>query len=342
MMKTKDRKKGISLIVLIITIIVVIILAAVVILTLSKNNPIESAKEARLKEDVRTFQDELAMTVSKEYTIAGGHRDKKITTSNFDEIKELIPSFSEKYRDKFVIEDDELRYTNKLDEKEKEYAQNLNVKERRVLPKEYQQVEYIESTGTQYINLLLVANSELGFEIECEAKMSNHYQRYRHILGSRKAAGINDYTIMIDSNNYTFRFEYGGITGNNVLLPQVGALQKNHIRFINNTLAINSIDYGSVPFSLFEDNSSSLYMYTMSTNNSPEIRNLQLKLYCLKFYTNEELIRNYIPCYSTTTVINAEGSSVPSNTKGLYDTVEGKFYTNQGAGEDFIAGPDVD
>ena len=45
----KINNKGISLIVLIITIIVVIILAAVVILTLSKNNPIESAKEARFE-----------------------------------------------------------------------------------------------------------------------------------------------------------------------------------------------------------------------------------------------------------------------------------------------------
>ena len=59
-------KKGISLIVLIVTIIVVIILAAVVILTITKNNPLESAKEATFKEDVRNFQDELARTVVKE------------------------------------------------------------------------------------------------------------------------------------------------------------------------------------------------------------------------------------------------------------------------------------
>ena len=120
MMKTKERKRGISFIVLIITIIVVIILAAVVILTLSKNNPIESAKEARFKEDVRTFQDELAMTVSKEYTSEGGHRDTKITTSDFNEIQGYIPSFSEKYKGKFVIQDDELVYTKQLDDIEKE------------------------------------------------------------------------------------------------------------------------------------------------------------------------------------------------------------------------------
>ena len=90
------KSKGISLIVLIITIIVVIILAAVVILTLSKNNPIESAKEARFKEDVRTFQDELALTVSKQYTTAGGHWDGSISASTYDEIVEYIPSFTKK------------------------------------------------------------------------------------------------------------------------------------------------------------------------------------------------------------------------------------------------------
>ena len=50
------KKKGISLIVLIVTIIVIIILAAAVILTLSKNNPVGSAKEAKFKEDIRSFK----------------------------------------------------------------------------------------------------------------------------------------------------------------------------------------------------------------------------------------------------------------------------------------------
>ena len=49
------KRRGISLIVLIVTIIVIIILAAVVILAISKNNPIESAKEAKVKSDVRSF-----------------------------------------------------------------------------------------------------------------------------------------------------------------------------------------------------------------------------------------------------------------------------------------------
>ena len=121
------KKKGISLIVLIVTIIVIIILAAAVILTISKNNPVENAKEATFKEDVRTFQDELAMTISKEYIDLQGQRDEKITTSDFAIIKSKIPSFTEKYKDKFVIENDKLVATDELTEKEKSWVESLNV-----------------------------------------------------------------------------------------------------------------------------------------------------------------------------------------------------------------------
>ena len=121
------EKRGISLIVLIITIIVIIILAAAVILTITKNNPVSSAKESAFKEDVRIFQDDLALTVAKEYTDKQGQRDQKISTSDFDKIKEYIPSFSEKYKGKFVIEDDQLVGTDSLSEKEKTWMNDINI-----------------------------------------------------------------------------------------------------------------------------------------------------------------------------------------------------------------------
>lgn len=124
----KENKRGISLIVLIITIIVIIILAAVVILTITNNNPIGSAKEAAFKEEVRGFQDELAMTVSKEYMNVQGQRDISITTSVYEEIKEKIPSFYEKYKDKYIIVDDELVGTIKLKDKEKKWTEDLGIR----------------------------------------------------------------------------------------------------------------------------------------------------------------------------------------------------------------------
>ena len=121
------QKKGISLIVLIVTIIVIIILAAAVILTITKNNPVDSAKEATFKEDVKSFQDDLALTVAKKYTDKQGQRDQKISTSDYDKIKEYIPSFTKKYEDKFIIQDDQLVGTDSLSEKEKTWANDLNI-----------------------------------------------------------------------------------------------------------------------------------------------------------------------------------------------------------------------
>ena len=175
-MRTKENKKGISLIVLIITIIVVIILAAVVILTLSKNNPIESAKEARFKEDIRTFQDELAMTVSKQYANAGGHRDGKISTRDYEEIKEYIPSFSEKYKNKFVIQDDQLMYVKTITETQKKWCKDLNVK---LL---YTELEYLESTGIQAVNTnIYIKNTDI---IEVIMQDEKHDKTWENWFGT--------------------------------------------------------------------------------------------------------------------------------------------------------------
>ena len=57
----KKQKSGISLIVLVITIIVIIILAVAVILSIANNNPIENAKEARIKNDLKTIEEELTL-----------------------------------------------------------------------------------------------------------------------------------------------------------------------------------------------------------------------------------------------------------------------------------------
>ena len=131
--KYMKNKKGISLIVLIITIIVVIILAATVIFTITKNNPVNSAKEAAFKQDVRNFQEELNMYISNEYTTLQGMRDRKINTQNipatFDEMQNYIASYNEKYDKKLGIEDDKIVYFPKeVTEKEKKWLEDLGIK----------------------------------------------------------------------------------------------------------------------------------------------------------------------------------------------------------------------
>ena len=130
------QKRGISLIVLIVTIIVIIILAAAVILTVGKNNPVESAREAAFKEDLRSFQYDLALSISKDYTANAGQRDSKFSATDFDKIKDYIPSFTKKYEGKFAIVNDELKYVGD-EEKEVTWSKELGVKKYFVMPESW-------------------------------------------------------------------------------------------------------------------------------------------------------------------------------------------------------------
>ena len=105
------HKRGISLIVLIVTIIVIIILAAAVILTITKNNPVSSAKEATFKEDMANIQDELSMYISKKYTDNPLSFEKSSVNLSGDGMVTELPS-TKKYKDKVSVVEGNLVVNN--------------------------------------------------------------------------------------------------------------------------------------------------------------------------------------------------------------------------------------
>ena len=115
------HRKGISLIVLIITIIVIIILAAAVILTITKNNPVSSAKEATFKEDVAVIQDELSMYISKKYTDNPNEFNKSNLNLSGDDMTTELPS-TKKYKEKVsVVEGNLILNKSKVNSEEKKW-----------------------------------------------------------------------------------------------------------------------------------------------------------------------------------------------------------------------------
>ena len=123
------KRKGISLIVLVITIVVIIILAAAVILSLGKNNPVESARQAQKAQDFANMQTELDMYISTKYANTLGEFDKN--TFNVDKTTE--PSISEvltsikgtKYEDTISIVNGKI--SQKINPGEEVYGVNATV-----------------------------------------------------------------------------------------------------------------------------------------------------------------------------------------------------------------------
>ena len=161
------NKKGISLIVLIITIIVVIILAAIVILTLSKNNPIESAKEAKFKEDIKNIQDEVGMYIFSNYPVKD--RKFKVTNINWDS-EQLVENVknAQKYKDKLIVKNGELVYYGDNDTEIK-WAKELGIKVIFPVPKDWE--KYIASMTDDKVPVpkgfsYLTGTKETGVVIE--------------------------------------------------------------------------------------------------------------------------------------------------------------------------------
>ena len=71
-----------------------------------------------------------------------------------------------------------------------------------------------------------------------------------------------------------------------------------------------------------------MLMFQSYNNGNLYSQTTHMRLYSCQIYDNGQLIRDYIPCID------------PSGEVGLYDTVNGLFYGNDGTGV-FTAGPEV-
>lgn len=197
-----------------------------------------------------------------------------------------------------------------------------------LLPREYQQVEYLESTGTQYIDTGVQTSTNI--EIIAEMKISQIANDYSMCLfGSwNDNQGFRVYRRLSDG---TSRAQYANIMYE---LTNIDFTQKHKIDFnkkdANNNPYIYIDDvmvesFGSTTFS----NSLNICAFVSYSRDSSRLEwenNGKTILYSLQLYNNGTIIRNYIPCYR-----KIDGVA------GLYDLVNGVFYTNAGTGE-FVCG----
>ena len=191
--------------------------------------------------------------------------------------------------------------------------------EKVALPAEYQQVEYIESTGTQYIDTGVFAQTEkykIIYDMEISEKVSG-YIGANGILQIKVNSGI--YYISRNSTSISTNSRRTVISEGEI---KNGTITKLTIDDTTISESWNSSYYGKILlFALGDD---------QRVYNNTKLSDI--KIYGCKIYENDILVRDFIPCKRKS-----------DNKPGLFDLVENKFYTNQGDGEeDFTVGPDID
>ena len=181
------------------------------------------------------------------------------------------------------------------------------------LPPEYQAVEYIESTGTQYIDTGFQPNQDTRVMLD----FSCNIQSTHWIFGARHSYASNNYAFLSVS---AFRSDYNTTSSSTYNYA-------NYERFIvDKNKNITTLYKGNenvwnyiTPYANFAPN---LNMYLFSANENGNVLSKSLMtLYSCKIYDNDILIRNFIPCYRKS-----------DSVVGLYDIVNDVFYTNSGTG----------
>ena len=191
-----------------------------------------------------------------------------------------------------------------------------------ILPSGYTQVDYIESSGTQYIDTGFAPNQNTRTVIDFTPTYSSGSL---FIFGSRLGWANNSYDLYTFSNKFRDDYantNYGNNTSEN--FPKVENKRylfdknKNHsimyeenIQFYDHTFTEKTIN-----------SSFNMLLFGLNNNGTPSLSNLtKMKLYSCKIYDDDTPIRDFVPCYR----INDEEV-------GLYDTINNVFYTNQGTG----------
>ena len=314
-----------------ITIIVLLVLAGVSIsLVLGANGVIEKSQKATVATRDAEEKEKIEMAVVAAQTAGNG----VLTEEN------LVIELRKMNSTGILGTETEKGWKYSTDKNYNIYKAGKVEEQTSLLPREYQQVEYIESTGGQYIDTLFKPNQDTIMWCDCiitDTFKSGYYQGLCGVATgtnelNRMAMHMGDKTKKVCGIYYDYRKGYGYFSGD-ITSRHVYKMEKNIYKVDDDVIYTGSIInfQSQLSITIFKENNTI----------SPGKRDCLMKLYNFIIYDNDVLKRNYIPCYSTTTVTDVDGKQRPSGTKGLYDLVEGKFYTNQATGDDFKAGPDI-
>ena len=196
------------------------------------------------------------------------------------------------------------------------------------IPIEYQEVEYIESTGSQYLDTGFIPDLDNGFKFEVKYGMPSVLTGRACILSNYSVS--KHVSFEIPNNNYGVRayFNSGKIDkslNNSNLTINSGSFEIYNQNYILTQNA--GVVTGSVPEATGISNGN-IYMFVDRQKRFGTFTK-HLKMYSCKIYDGTTLVRDYIPCYRKS-----------DNEIGMYDTVGKTFYTNKGTGV-FEKGADV-
>lgn len=192
------------------------------------------------------------------------------------------------------------------------------------LPNGYTEVEYIQSTGTQYIDTGFCPDQDTRAVVDMEIPAKSKDQA---LFGTRKAISTNAFYVLAWANNDGYQTAYSN--NEYALINGINSVGRHVFDRNKESLYVDGVAISTQTYMNFTT-TYSFYLFTINNAGSTFISSYPAacKLYSCKIYDNGTLARDFIPCTNS------------SGVTGLYDLVNGAFYSNAGTGV-FTAGPAV-
>lgn len=198
-----------------------------------------------------------------------------------------------------------------------------NSKQGITLPNGYTPVDYIESTGTQYIDTGVFATENTEYKIKFEyTQMWSTNNGF--IICSRNSSTSENLSLTLDTTS--------GFIGRGNNYTQISTETKVNTIYEYEVKKAQIIKDGveiSTAENIFEETGTNSVHLFAGLQAGAVIRKAYARIYFCKIYERAKLIRELIPCYRN-----------EDNTIGMYDTVNDTFYINVGTGT-FLKGNNI-
>lgn len=192
------------------------------------------------------------------------------------------------------------------------------------LPKGFKRLEYIQSSGSEYINTAFKPNNNTKLVAELQFVSAPSTTSNSFLLGARSSSSSGRFSLFYGgSANGGWGFGYN--TTLNAVTTTVDPTSKTTAVINKNVCTVGgqSVTASATTFNTTQN------LTLFAENNSGTVgQGSAIKLYSCQIYENGTLVRDFIPCQ------NASGAV------GLWDAVNAVFYGNAGTGA-FTAGPVV-
>ena len=170
----------------------------------------------------------------------------------------------------------------------------------RILPIDYQQLDYIESKGNQYIDTGVTANQNISIQVD--GWMLTPHSLY----GTTTGLNVTASSANVGGYFYYWNRNSTGAAGSSSEFRRCVYTQRKNKCFRNNKLV------SSFPLQNFTDNQT---IYLFCRHNYSTVDDIgRCRIYSCIIWDNDIMIRNMIPCYR---IVDSE--------IGMYDLINNKF-----------------